>query len=222
VEGYLPPLSRLLAWLPGFPALGVKISPGVDLAELQPFDAEVEFISLDGELKEAVLWFGPLKTVPRRATVLPGPHSLAAAPAPQAAPPAPATGPPRAFLYEPDPAVLRAGLVTGLAQSLQAVQLDVDIAYLTAETLRPTPFARAWAVEDWFPFGLKRLRAYLRQRHVGHVTVKKRGSPLRPEALIRDLRLRGDQERVVFLTHLRGAPVVVICWPSGSNGAGRL
>jgi len=40
--------------------------------------------------------------------------------------------------------------------------------------------------------------------------VKKRGSPLQPEALVRDLRLRGLEERVIFLTHLVGKPVVVI------------
>ncbi len=100
-----------------------------------------------------------------------------------------------------------------LAAQLGAYQLDPDIAYLTAEEQQPTPFARAWAIEAWFPFGLKRLRYYLRERQVGLVTVKKRGSPLQPEALINDLRLSGDQERVVFLTHLRGAPVVLIGRP---------
>ena len=108
---------------------------------------------------------------------------------------------------------VRAGLVADLAAQLDAFQIDPDIAYLTAEKKQPTPFARAWAVEAWFPFGLKRLRSYLRERHIGRVTVKKRGSPLQPEALIRDLRLSGDQERVVFLTHLHGAPVVVIGFP---------
>ncbi len=120
---------------------------------------------------------------------------------------------PRAWLYEPDPAVLRAGLVAALGARLDAAQLDPDIAYLTAGDYQSTPFARAWAVEDWFPFGLKKLRSYLRQRKIGRVTVKKRGSPLVPEALIQDLRLQGDEERVLFLTHLRGRPIVIIARP---------
>ena len=98
-----------------------------------------------------------------------------------------------------------------LAEQLNAAQLDPDIAYLTAAHLKPTPFARAWPVEAWFPFQLKRLRLYLRQHHVGQVTVKKRGSPLEPSALIRDLRLSGDEARVVVLTHLRGEPIVIVC-----------
>ncbi len=207
VRHYQPPLSIVRDWLPRFPAIGVKISPGVDLAELAEYDCEVEFISLHGELKEAVLWFGPLKTALRRATLLPGPHTLVAAPDG-----APSTlDEPLPFLYEPDPAILRAGLVTTLAAQLDAAQLDPQIAYLTAEKLTPTPFARAWAVEDWFPFGLKRLRAYLRERGIGRVTVKKRGSPLEPDALIHDLRLSGDLERTIFLTQLRGKPIVIVC-----------
>jgi hypothetical protein len=216
VNAYQPPLSIVAGWQASFPAMGVKISPGVDLVELAPYEAEVEFISLHGELKEAVLWFGPLKSAGRRATVLPAAHTLYSSQGYDLTSGGEdgQTSEPLAYIYEPDAAVLRAGLVVDLAARLDAFQLDPDIAYLTAEKGQPTPFARAWAVEAWFPFGLKRLRSYLRENHVGRVTVKKRGSPLQPETLIRDLRLSGDQERVVFLTHLRGAPIVVIGLPS--------
>jgi hypothetical protein len=164
----------------------VKISPGVRLDEVNTYDAEIEFISLQGELKEAVLWFGPLKTSRRRATLLPGGHSLSFEEEPDLP-----VDEPGAYLYEPDPAVLRAGMVRNLGQILGAAQLDPEIAYLTGDIKKPTPFARVWAVADWFPFGLKRLRAYLREQGVGRIIVKKRGSPLEPDDLIRELRLKG-------------------------------
>jgi hypothetical protein len=211
IHDYQPPLSIIKEWIKYFPALGVKISPGVNLAELAGYDAEVEFISLHGELKEAVLWFGPLKTAHRRATILPGPFQLSALqPNPSDKIPN-LVNEPKLFLYEPDPAVIRSGLLTSLAELLDASQIDPDIAYLTSDKLSATPFARCWSVIDWFPIQLKRLRAYLRQNHVGHVTVKKRGSPLEPELLIHQLRLKGDQECVLALTHLHGAPIVIIC-----------
>lgn len=205
VRHYHPPLSTIKAWLLGCPALGVKISPGVKLAELSAYQAEVEFISLNGDLKEAVLWFGPLKTAGRRATLLPEAVSLTPLPEEPLS-----LSEPRTYLYEPDPAVLRAGLVRTLAVEIGAYQIDPDIAYLTGDSLISTPFARAWAVDDWFPFGLKRLRAYLQERGVGRVTVKKRGSPLEPEKLIRDLRLKGETEKVVFLSHLQGRAIVIV------------
>ncbi|MEW5867893.1 MAG: class I SAM-dependent methyltransferase [Chloroflexota bacterium] len=219
VQEYQPPLSVIREWLAVFAALGVKISPGVRLGELRDYEAEVEFISLRGELKEAVLWFGPLKTASRRATILPGPHTLSGLPDPAG----PADGlaqasEPGAYLYEPDPAILRAGLVRTLGQMLGAAQLDPDIAYLTGDHPVDTLLARRWRVESWMPFGLKNLRATLRQKGISQVVVKKRGSPLQPEQLIQALRLKAAKdgpavERVLFLTHLSGQPIVVICFP---------
>lgn len=214
VQDYLPSLKRVFDWEPAYPDIGVKISPGVNLDELRPYDAEVEFISLGGELKEAVLWFGSLRTTRRKATLLPGPFSLASDQTldellEQRGRILPLAEPKR-YLYEPDAAVLRAGLVETLGIQLDAAQLDPDIAYLTSDRLVQTPFARVWPVEDWLPFSMKKLRSALRQRNVGQVVVKKRGSPLSPEALVRELRLSGSEERVVFLTHLRGRPIVIL------------
>ncbi|MCC6188521.1 MAG: methyltransferase domain-containing protein [Anaerolineales bacterium] len=210
VHDYSPPLDQIRHWLAQAPAGGVKISPGVDLAELAEYDCEVEFISERGELKECALWFGPLRSARRRATRLArgAAHSLLPDPAAEAAPPPP--GAPLAYLYEPDPAVLRAGLVTTLAAQLEARQLDADIAYLTARALRATPWARAFVLEAALPFQLKRLRERLRALNVGRVTVKKRGSPLEPEALIKQLKLSGPEHRVVFLTHVLGQPWALI------------
>lgn len=199
VHDYQPPLSIVRDWLAHTPALAVKISPGVDLAELAGYDCEIEFISHAGELKECVLWFGPFQTATQRATLLPGRHTLISTFQPPTS-----LSTPQRYLYEPDPAILRAGLVTTLAAQLNAHQLDSDIAYLTSDSLTPTPFARAFVLEESFPFQLKRLRERLRALRVGQVTVKKRGSPLEPEKLIRQLRLDGPESRIVFLTHVAG------------------
>jgi hypothetical protein len=216
VRDYHPPLEVIRGWLRNFPALGVKISPGVKLEELHPYDAEIEFISLGGELKEAVLWFGPLQTAARRATVLPGDHTFVGMAENAQNERLLPLSQPRAYLYEPDPSILRAGLVQQLGLELQASQLDPEIAYLTSDVRVETPFARSWRVETWMPFGVKPLRAALRQKGVEQVVVKKRGSPLQPEELIHALHLRqgegGEASRVLFLTQLDGSPVVVICY----------
>lgn len=209
VRDYDPPLSLIASWLPR--PLGIKISPGVQLNELADYDCEIEFISLNGELKEAVLWFGPLKTSTRRATLL-SRHRPPVSFQPASSPPLPVPplSPPRAFLYEPDPAILRAGLVKELAAQLDAGQLDPDIAYLTSDRLTPSPFARAFTIEAHMPFSQKRLRDKLRALNVGQVAIKKRGSPVEVEAFARSLKLKGDEARIVFLTHVRSQPWVLI------------
>jgi SAM-dependent methyltransferase len=208
VERYSPPLSVVAGWQRAFPALGVKISPGVNLTEVKDYAAEIEFISLHGELKECVLWFGPLRSSARTACLLPGEYRLCLQPG-EALPVLPVSQPCE-FIYEPDPAILRAGLVGLVGSMLNASQLDPDIAYLTGITRIETPFARAWRILDWFPFNLKRLRAYLRERCIGYITLKKRGSPMEPEALIRQLRLEGENQALLFLTHLRGEQIVIL------------
>lgn len=213
VAHYRPPLGTIKRWLPRVPHVGVKVSPGVAYDELPP-GAEIEFISEKGTVKEAVLWFGELRTsAGRRATLLPGGETLTDEPAPEIP-----IGPPAAFLYEPDGAVIRAHLVEQLAARLGAAKVDREIAYLTADSPVTTPLARVYALEDHVPFNLKKLRAHLRARNVGRVVVKKRGSPLDPEELIRRLRLRGDEERVLFLTRLDGRPSVLIGRPVATDG----
>jgi hypothetical protein len=210
VQDYQPPLDFIRPHLKTRSLMGIKLSPAVNLAELRAYEAqgawEVEFISYERELREAVLWLGAGLSGQRRATLLPSGNSLTW----QAHPPA-RTSLPLQWLYEPDPAILRAGLVTLLASQLSAYQLDTEIAYLTAPELQTSAFARAFKVVAHFPFSLKQCRAELRARQIGKITVKKRGSPLDVFAFERAMKLSGTAERhlIVFLTHVQGKPWVI-------------
>lgn len=205
VARYDPPLDLVSSWLPRLDGLAVKVGPGVDLRELRGYSCEVEFISSGGELKEGCLWFGSLRQGDRRATVLPGPHSLTAS-----GEEASSIVPPRTFLYEPDPAVLRAGLVGELGARLGAFQIDPTIAYLTSDARVETPFARAYRVIDVLPSSLRTLRAALRARGVGRLTLKKRGSAVDVEAYLRRLHLQGDNEATLILTRAAGRKVALL------------
>ncbi len=60
-------------------------------------------------------------------------------------------GAPGRYLYDPDPAVGRAGLVETLAPSLGAWKLDERIAYLTSDAAVETLFARRFVVRSVVP-----------------------------------------------------------------------
>ncbi|MHB1290406.1 class I SAM-dependent methyltransferase, partial [Georgenia sp.] len=209
---YSPPLDALLALRARVPAVGLKVAPGLPHAAL-PRECHAQWVSVDGDVVEAGLWFDVLapEGPGRSALVLAGEHAHPLAEAPdlpraRTAPDAPArSGQVRRlgeYLYEPDGAVIRAGLVARLAELLGAGLVSPDIAYLTADRFEPTPFATAYRVLDHLPFGLKRLRAYLRERDVGILTVKKRGTAVEPEQLRRQLALRGSASATVVLTRL--------------------
>lgn len=210
VRDYLPPLEVIRNWR--FAALAVKLSPGVALDELRPYTsagAGVEFVSAGGELKEAVLWLGALGFAGRCASRADVGEALH----PTGAPP-PSLSAPRAYLLEPDPAVIRAGLLGELSDRLGVTlyRLDERIAYLTADVPVCSGWVRVWPVRDWQPFHLRRLRETLRERGIRRATVKKRGSPLAPEEAIRLLKLDGEgDDAVIVLTQVRGEHSALIC-----------
>lgn len=205
-EAYSPPLSWAVDAARKAPHAALKIAPGIP-HETVPPEAEAEWVSDGGDVKEAVLWFGTRPgTV--TATLLPSGHTLTGRGLPD-----PPVRPVGRFLYEPDGAVIRAHLVAEAAEDLGGGLLDETIAYITADTLRPTPYATAYEITDELPFNLKKLKALLREREVGTLTVKKRGSAVEPEELRRKLKPKGPHAATVFLTRVAGAPAMLIGRP---------
>ena len=208
-ESYSPPLSWAVAAAQKTPYAALKVAPGIP-HDAVPEGAEAEWVSDGGDVKEAVLWFGTDAGAeqPHRATLLPGGATLTGGRLPD-----PEPGPVRRYLYEPDGAVIRAHLVAEVAGQLEAGLIDPTIAYLTSDQLRATPFATPYEITDVLPFGLKRLKALLRERGVGTVVIKKRGSAIEPEELRRKLRPEGANACTVFLTRVAGAPAMLLGQP---------
>jgi hypothetical protein len=235
-KAYEPPLDVLLELARRAPAACLKVAPGIP-HEAIPAEAEAEWISDRGEVKEAALWLGGLSgsageggPIRRRATVLnPRDRGTASKPAcaggahgpgasatlvPEPGLGTPPVGPWLRYLYEPDGAVIRAHLVAEVAALTGGTLADPNIAYVTSDTLMATPFASAYEIDDVLPFSLKKLRAELRRRGVGILTIKKRGSAVDIERLRRDLRLTGPNELTIVLTRIGEAPFVLLCRPA--------
>ncbi|MEU6057643.1 SAM-dependent methyltransferase [Streptomyces sp. NPDC047097] len=205
-EAYSPPLSWAVGAARTARHAALKIAPGIP-HEAVPPEAEAEWVSDGGDVKEAVLWFGT-RPGAVTATLLPGPRTLAGRGLPD-----PAVRPLGRYLYEPDGAVIRAHLVAEAAEELAGGLIDATIAYITTDTAAPTPYATGYEITDELPFNLKRLKALLREREVGTLTVKKRGSAVEPEELRRKLKPKGPNAATVFLTRAAGAPVMLVGRP---------
>ncbi|MGW2828634.1 class I SAM-dependent methyltransferase [Streptomyces sp. NPDC001286] len=206
-EAYSPPLSWAVEAARTAPHAALKVAPGIP-HEAVPADAEAEWISDGGDVKEAVLWFG---TAPGavRATLLPGPRTLLGRGLPD-----PEVRPVGRYLYEPDGAVIRAHLVAEVAEELGGGLIDPTIAYVTSDERHESPYATAYHITDELPFNVKKLKALLRERGVGTLTVKKRGSAVEPEELRRKVKPSGPHSATVFLTRVAGAPTMLIGAPA--------
>ncbi|HEX9999999.1 MAG TPA: methyltransferase domain-containing protein [Actinoplanes sp.] len=233
-KSYSPPWDFVARLAERVPRTVLKLAPGID-HHLLPPGAEGEWVSVGGDLVEAAFWCGPLAEVPRRSSLLTGgtglidgtgltggtglidgagltgreglTGSVLTGTGVQAA----RVGPIGRFLYDPDPAVVRAHLVAEFAAGIGGRIADPAIAYVYTDEPADTPFGRRLEITDVLPFSLKRLRTLLRERGVGRLEIRKRGSALEPEQLRRDLRLAGPYGASLVLTRVAGAPTVVLC-----------
>ena len=202
-----PPIEAFEELLRRVSHLAIKVAPSLSHEEI-PGKAEVLFVSHRGQCKEAVLLFGQLRQgSARQAVLLPNGDRLGSN-GPESAP---SSEPPGRYLYEPDPAVIRAGLVRQLAERIDAWQIDPQTAYLTSNRLRQTPFARAWEVLRHGPFQRKRLNRWLADLGTGDVVVKKRGFNVDPMAFRKTLKTgREGPLHTVFLTRRAGRAWMVV------------
>jgi hypothetical protein len=190
------------------PRAVVKVAPGLD-HERVPAGVEAEWVSAGGSIVEALLWGRGVSAAWRRAALVRGDQVLELT-ADADPGPAPA-GPVGRWLHEPDPAVIRSGLVSLVAAGLGATLVDPTIAYLTSDAPADSPWVASYRVDEVLPANLKRLRALLRARGVGRVVVKKRGSPIEPERMARQLRGPGERTATVVVTRVAGRPTTLVC-----------
>lgn len=181
----------------------VKLGPGVDFDELRSLGSgEVEIISEDGRLTQAVLWTGLLAGVlPRRATLLrDGKPAESIAGDPGAAP-VPVADVAR-FVFEVDASVERAGLLGVLSDRTGLPMVHPRVGLFTSDRLVIDPFLTPFEVLLAEPWNEKRTRGWLSEHDGGIVEVKTRGKAVDPDALQARLRGTGSTLYAVFVVRV--------------------
>lgn len=185
----------------------IKLSPASNFAGQFP-GMEIELISSSGECKEATVWFGSLAgDLPARATILPSGDSLAGDPLQTWT----ETGPLQRFIYDPDPSIVRAGLIDLLAERTDLRRLDAAEEYLTAEEVVSSPFATAFEVVEDLPNNQRQIRRFFRDMPFGQLEIKCRHIPTDAEAVRRKLPLTGDRPGVLIFARIDGRARAIVC-----------
>ena len=188
------------------------------------------------DLKEAVLWSPVLATAPARATILPEGHTLLPEPRkepgqlagqqrgekPGKRPGGHAAGdvpiaPPGEFLFDPNPAVTRAGLVETLARQLGAWKIDPRIAFLSSGAAQGTPFARTLRVVESARWNEKDFARRLRALGIGAADIRRRGLAGDVDQIHRRLKLAGPHRATLVLTRVNDKPWGLICVEPGQG-----
>ena len=195
------------------PATGAKLAPGFPHAA-RPEGTEAQWVSWRGEVVECAVWWGPLVETPGRTATVLGPGSdavtLTEDDAAGAAPPLGGPAGLGAYLYEPDRAVIRAGLTGALSRLVGGAELDDGVGYVAAGVDLPVPWAHRYVLVEAIPWNVKTVRSWLRERGLGRLTIKKRGVALDPDVVRRQLRLTGSGEATLVLTRVGGRPYALV------------
>jgi hypothetical protein len=220
--------SRLLDYAPG-PAFwkavalqlrggAIKLSPASDFAEhFAGPQYEIELVSLRGECKEATVWFGEPVSCVRRASRLPENVTWTDRDAPTTELAGVSTL--KKLIYDPDPALLRSGLLDGFALEHRLARLGHGVDYLTGDELVSTPFLTAFEVQDVAPLDLKRLRRMITKYDVGMLEIKVRGVQITPEHLRAQLSPRGTSGATLLIFGGIGPTQVVLAQRTSTGGS---
>lgn len=222
-DEYQPSLDWLRAVRSAIPYSAAKVSPFVPDDTLISFPGAVEFISAEGECREAVLW--PPEASHVSLITLPNEAPLFTATTIDSQKVAHTLQPlknaarirydePNQFIYEPDPAIVRAHLLSTLASQIEgASALDPTSYYLTSNTRLSTPFAGRYQVYDSMPLRPQDVQKRCASLGLNISAIKTRWSSFQPEELRK--KITGDKgsrvRGVVIVTKVQGRPSALIC-----------
>jgi hypothetical protein len=210
LELHEPDLATLDEMLARQPHAAIKLAPAAECPQRWQAEAEQEWISRDGECRQLVAWFGSLARYrgQRSATIVPtrldretlGTSVRTVVGDGDAEMPF-AEGWGR-YLFEPDAAVIAAGLVSCLADQLELATLAPGMIYLTGDKPLVDAAVAAFEIDTVFPYRVENIKSLLQARGIGQLEIKKRGVDCDLERLRQQLRVTGDQRGTLIVTRV--------------------
>ena len=222
LDAISPSWTEVLAYAEQVPATGAKLSPAFPHAA-RPAGAEAQWTSWNGEVLECAVWWGPLVATPGRTAAVCSERStfvVTEADAVEAAghPGLASVHGVAEWVYEPDRAVVRAGLTGALVTAVDGAELASGVGYVTSASAHDVAWARRFRVVTAMPFSTKHLARWLRDHGHDRVTIKKRGVTVDAELLRRQLKMtgrgRGGSEATLVLTRAGTAQVALVVTPA--------
>ena len=223
-DDFAPPLSSLLERARTANLAIIKLSPMLPDRVLQVDGAGLEFLSVGGECREAMLLLGS-EAQPGRRAVLITPEVTHTLDASDPGEPVTSAG---AYLYDADPAAIRAHALGSVASASRRctsppfsdestgvfrigempmpplAPLGDSPGYLTGDEALESPWLRRYRVRDTGAFHVREIKEGLRRGGLRIFETKKRGVGEAPLAKLKGLPKEGE-------------PVSLILWAVGSS-----
>ena len=222
LQNCLPGPETLSRVIKHIPSGAIKLGPGVDrddAAEQLP-QGDLEFISENGQLVQAIWWTGVFASGTRRATCLynskqneqPS-HIRDSKPATltlQGHPKYPPVDEPQQYVFTYDSSVERAELTATLCEQLEVKSLHPKSGLLTSNQLINSPWLTAFELIEQMPWREPRIKKWLQQHDAGIVEIKTRGKVVNPDHIQKQLRGTGPKPFTLFIQRFDQKVVALI------------
>lgn len=207
LEHYTPNLEWMQQAITAAAGGALKLGPASNF--MQKFaHCEIELISLFGECREATVWFGELAGEHAfRATHLPSGETLSADPLSAWTVQSPAVND---YLFDPDPALVRSGLIDVLGEMHNLQRMDDEDEYLTGSQIPHTEFVTAYQVVHTLPNNLRKIKRYLRSHPGSRYEVKCRRLSVDANGIQKKLPKGDGPPLVLFFVRHAGKAFAVV------------
>ena len=207
LEQYTPNLE----WMQNTVACGasgaLKLGPASNFQQKFP-DSEIELISLNGECREATVWFGELAGQHSfRATTLPTGETVSGDPL-QAW--CPVAEEPDKYICDPDPAVVRSGLLDTIGEIHNLRRLDRSDEYLTSGEIPKSAFITSYFVEATLPNNMRKVKNYIRENPSRDYEIKCRHLKVDATKVRRSLPAGKGPLKTLFFLRVNGRSRVIL------------
>lgn len=212
ITDYQPGLIFLRCVLQECPAAAMKLAPAASIPVEWEEACEREWISTRGECRQQVVWSGQLAEEPGTCAATLVNDDDPRPPVVRGRPdlPVPTTPHVGRYVFDPDPSISAARLTGVLAHTHALLALGGPTGYLTGDLPLSDPFAPAFEVLESLPFDQKRVTQLLRQRKIGTLELKQRGTRQPLEKLARQFRSADAEHAVLLLTRLESHVIAIL------------
>ena len=172
----------------------VKLSPMLPDSFLETLGGRLEFVSFGGECREALVLtgsdveFGRFAVMPEAGAILPALSGFAES-----------VDVPGEFVYEADPAAIRANCLPELCRRHELSQLADSNGYLTGRRVAPSPWLKAFQVIASGKFDVAVVKRELAGLNSSTPILKQKGAGQDLIALRQKLNMKGTRELAVAL-----------------------
>lgn len=201
-----PTLDELLDLRGITPNIAIKLSPAMNYKNIKiNFEHTYEFVSENGTLKEILLCLGKLSTsnIRRKAVILPQKIILSEQNI--------RIGIVKIgqYIFEPDPAIIRAGLVQECGAEIGYQMIDEKLALLSGSKFVQSELGKCFKVKGVISYKLKELQKYCREKEIGELVIKTRGFPDMVEDFRKKLKLKGKNKEILFIVRQGDAHLLI-------------